>query len=319
MSSSTSFSVRPRVSSVRRVVAILQQCQTVGFDESLWRHMLLEQMCAMLRLEVGPVVIRRGNGRVMVEQPPRRGRPAGNGAEGELDLWNWLQELDARQLSERLPTSNWEAFAALRRMLPTPANVWMKRHNLELHSHHTSAGDILCLLYLLPGTEEVRLLSARRPRSRAPLRRHDLRLVRMLLLDVLRLFDRGELLGLPRNNGQRLSPREWETLQCLLAGDSEKQIAARLHLSPHTVHTYVKSLYRRFEVSSRGELMALFLSSAVARGAGGRDRLGRNGPSEVNHARALLRESPAFMRAPAPVRPARGPALLQAPSMPASR
>lgn len=46
----------------------------------------------------------------------------------------------------------------------------------------------------------------------------------------------------------------------LLAGDSEKQIAFHLKLSPNTIHTYVKSLYRQFKVSSRGELLARFVS-----------------------------------------------------------
>jgi len=56
-----------------------------------------------------------------------------------------------------------------------------------------------------------------------------------------------------------LSPRTRQTLELLLAGDSEKEIAARLRLSPHTVHVYVKSLYRRFDVCSRGELCAKFI------------------------------------------------------------
>jgi len=53
-----------------------------------------------------------------------------------------------------------------------------------------------------------------------------------------------------------LAPRLQQTLELLLAGDSEKQIARKLAISPHTVHAYVKSLYRKFEVSSRGELLA---------------------------------------------------------------
>lgn len=56
-----------------------------------------------------------------------------------------------------------------------------------------------------------------------------------------------------------LSPRMRQTLQFLLAGDSEKQIANRLHLSPNTVHVYVKALYERHSVSSRGELLARFI------------------------------------------------------------
>jgi DNA-binding NarL/FixJ family response regulator len=56
-----------------------------------------------------------------------------------------------------------------------------------------------------------------------------------------------------------LSPRMKQTLQRLLAGDSEKQIAGHLGLSPHTVHVYVKALYKGFNVASRGELLARFV------------------------------------------------------------
>ncbi len=56
--------------------------------------------------------------------------------------------------------------------------------------------------------------------------------------------------------GEPLSRRERQTLELLLAGNAEKQIAARLSISRNTVHVYVKSLYKRFDVSSRGELLA---------------------------------------------------------------
>ena len=55
---------------------------------------------------------------------------------------------------------------------------------------------------------------------------------------------------------QGFSKRMTETLQLLLAGDSEKEVAAKLNLSPHTVHIHVKKLYKRLDVSSRAELMA---------------------------------------------------------------
>jgi DNA-binding CsgD family transcriptional regulator len=53
-----------------------------------------------------------------------------------------------------------------------------------------------------------------------------------------------------------LSPRMIQTLRSLLEGDSEKQAAAKLGVSPHTVHVYVKALYKRYKVSSRAELLA---------------------------------------------------------------
>jgi DNA-binding NarL/FixJ family response regulator len=57
----------------------------------------------------------------------------------------------------------------------------------------------------------------------------------------------------------RLPPRLRQTLQGLIRGDSEKQIATALDISPHTVHVYVKKLYKRFNANSRGELLARFI------------------------------------------------------------
>jgi DNA-binding CsgD family transcriptional regulator len=53
-----------------------------------------------------------------------------------------------------------------------------------------------------------------------------------------------------------LSPRERETLAILMTGAPEKQIADRLGISPHTVHHYIKVVYRKLGVTSRAELMA---------------------------------------------------------------
>lgn len=53
-----------------------------------------------------------------------------------------------------------------------------------------------------------------------------------------------------------LQPRLRKVMQHLLQGDSEKQVAAKLGLSKHTVHEYVKMLYQQLGVNSRGELLS---------------------------------------------------------------
>ena len=58
-----------------------------------------------------------------------------------------------------------------------------------------------------------------------------------------------------------LSPRQQQTLQYLLAGRSEKEIAEILLLSRNTVHHHVKALHRHFGVSSRSELLAKWVRS----------------------------------------------------------
>ena len=54
----------------------------------------------------------------------------------------------------------------------------------------------------------------------------------------------------------RLSPRQRETLSLLLQGKTEKEVAIALDLSTHTVHQYVKGLYRSYGVTTRGALVA---------------------------------------------------------------
>ena len=56
-----------------------------------------------------------------------------------------------------------------------------------------------------------------------------------------------------------LTRRQRQTLALLLDGLSEKEVAARLHLSSGTVHDYIVQLYRHFAVSSRAELLSYFI------------------------------------------------------------
>ncbi len=53
-----------------------------------------------------------------------------------------------------------------------------------------------------------------------------------------------------------LQPRLRKVMQHLLDGDGEKQVAAKLGLSRHTVHEYVKMIYQQLGVSSRSELLS---------------------------------------------------------------
>lgn len=57
-----------------------------------------------------------------------------------------------------------------------------------------------------------------------------------------------------------LSRRLKEVLLLTLAGDSRKQIAAKLKISPYTVADHHKALYAHFRVNTRAELMSRFLA-----------------------------------------------------------
>ncbi len=57
-----------------------------------------------------------------------------------------------------------------------------------------------------------------------------------------------------------LTPTQREVLQMLLSDKSEKEIAAELGQSFHTTHTHVKEIYRKYNVTSRAGLMAVWLT-----------------------------------------------------------
>ncbi len=77
---------------------------------------------------------------------------------------------------------------------------------------------------------------------------------------LLVLEERIKQTAVAAHMGAGMSPRQRQVLEFLLVGDGEKQIAAKLGISKNTVHNYVTALYRHFDVSSRSELMAIFIA-----------------------------------------------------------
>jgi DNA-binding CsgD family transcriptional regulator len=69
------------------------------------------------------------------------------------------------------------------------------------------------------------------------------------------------------DNLVKLSPRERQVLLLLLGGDSRKQVASKLKLSPHTVSDHLKEIYRKLGVVTRAELLSKFIPGGVHAGA----------------------------------------------------
>jgi DNA-binding CsgD family transcriptional regulator len=73
------------------------------------------------------------------------------------------------------------------------------------------------------------------------------------LFKCLLAWDTGpQVLGQPF---ERLTDREWVVLRGLNSDDGEKQLADRLSLSPHTLHSHIKSIYRKVGVQGRLPLL----------------------------------------------------------------
>ncbi|WP_152052478.1 response regulator transcription factor [Tautonia marina] len=79
------------------------------------------------------------------------------------------------------------------------------------------------------------------------------------LVTVLAPLAGGPLARFSEPSPRDLAPRARQVLRCLLEGDSDKQIARRLHMSIYTVNQYTKAIYQHFRVHGRNELMARWI------------------------------------------------------------
>lgn len=65
----------------------------------------------------------------------------------------------------------------------------------------------------------------------------------------------------------RISDREKEIIKLVRQGLSNKEIARRLSLSPHTVKVHLNTIFRKFNITRRSKLITLAMQSPLARSA----------------------------------------------------
>jgi DNA-binding CsgD family transcriptional regulator len=130
-------------------------------------------------------------------------------------------------------------------------------HSTGMYSDHARRRGIehelrLCLPAPAAGSgRSVRLMLTRGPgpdfseRDRALLA-----LLRPHLHQAYRTAERSRR-GIPA-----LTPRQWDVLNLVAAGDSNTQVARRLGLSPGTVRKHLENIYGRLQVSSRTAALA---------------------------------------------------------------
>jgi DNA-binding CsgD family transcriptional regulator len=95
----------------------------------------------------------------------------------------------------------------------------------------------------------------RRPGA-PPFGPREVAVVRLLHQELAHLWRKPDPLGV-----NALPKRLRQTLHCIRQGLGRKQIAQQLGLSAHTAHVYEKTLFGKYGVTGRAELMALLGSS----------------------------------------------------------
>jgi DNA-binding CsgD family transcriptional regulator len=128
--------------------------------------------------------------------------------------------------------------------------VWPMRASRSLRLCH-------CIWYWAP-IADARIVACisvmRQPSGNDAFGSRERMLLHLAHMEMSWVYDSDLLLA--THGAASLSPRQRQTLEYLLFGHSEKQIAAKMRLSPNTVHHHIKALHRHFGVSSRSELLA---------------------------------------------------------------
>ncbi|MFZ2103554.1 MAG: helix-turn-helix transcriptional regulator, partial [Oricola sp.] len=93
-------------------------------------------------------------------------------------------------------------------------------------------------------------------------------LARSKLIELAtRLKTEGDIIGVTRWNGlEGLTQREFQILQCLADGDSNKAIALKYELSSHTVKRHVANILEKLQCASRGMAAARYRTHLQTKG-----------------------------------------------------
>jgi DNA-binding CsgD family transcriptional regulator len=239
-----------RLRDVRNVFRLIGELREMGADPEQWRPHMVRRLQKMLDAQLvisSEVHFRKlGKDRMRVIDIGW-----GCGADGET--WRICTERDDEKPENYWVTATSKAAADTAAESGGDENAAL----VPLRPTKPLYGGTCFILsqFRLPHVGAVDQLGLHRTRHEHAFTRAEHRLVHLMHLELGRLW-RKDVLQKAQDPTKDLPPRLAQTLDQLLTGASEKQIAMKLELSRHTVHNYVKALHQRFQVSSRGELLA---------------------------------------------------------------
>lgn len=253
-----------RVDHVRGLLRVMAEAKEHALAGSCAKQALVRGLCALIDAEVG--ILYRGSG------PPSPSRLKVQ----EMVDWGWGTSSDrSRMLSYLSEHGDPLSTEMARRRADVP--VVFRRRDLvadddwyptELcHEIHRPLrlDDVICGMRVSKETEDVTVAVFKRRWGARPFSPEERNLV-SLWFEQSRVFGSGRA---PENPWPaRLSRRELETTRLLLRGLSEKEAAAAMNISVHTLHGYVKALYRKLDVASRSELLTRLASPSRAASEG---------------------------------------------------
>jgi DNA-binding CsgD family transcriptional regulator len=257
-----------RASDVRAAYLLAGECRELGDDPVIWRQHFLTGLARMTGAGFG-VSAEIGDGK----QASRYDLGTIDSGDGKgFDRAGWLRMLGEFQTNAFFnPFMN----AYFGRATPgtcharndlVPDREWYRSFYYRGFRLTLGADASLLCLRPIPGTRDDHAgLYLLRPIGERNFGGRDRAIALEAMAAVVPLIG-GPLARFADPSPSALSPRLRQVLKCVLEGDSDKLVAARLGLSRYTVNEYVEGIFRHFGVRSRPELLARW----VRRGWGGR-------------------------------------------------
>lgn len=249
---------------VRAMTRILGECRELGDDPLAWRLHLIASLGELvgaeliLAGEIGGVL----SGRLCMPGGTAWGFEHGFNIEGYQALGQLFaeeplnSELFAAQINRTLANSGQGSVHTREQVLSD--REWDRSYDYRRISMSLGSDDCLHSMQPTTAPDHFDTLSICRAPGRRKFGEHEAALVEHLHREVARLVGRA-LAEFQEPAPSQLPPRVRQVLRCLLEGDGDKQIAARLNLSPYTVNQYTKTIFQHFKVNSRPELLARWI------------------------------------------------------------
>jgi DNA-binding CsgD family transcriptional regulator len=260
-----SKSGRLRVQDLRAIFQLVGECRDLGDDAVAWREHWLTQLARLTDSSLGHSGEMAGCGEF---KQTDLGVVCWGHQEGFVDFGLIEEQLGAfRSKADYMPSMNVyfglraaDDGVCLSRAEFIADRDWYRSADHLVVQRAFGVDHILYCFRAIPGAKPgvCSGVILNRAKGRRNFSARDRALVREAH-DRLAAMVGGPLARFADPSPRELTPRVRETLACLLEGDGDKQIAARLNLSRHTVNQYIKTIFAHFGVNGRSELMARWI------------------------------------------------------------
>ena len=251
-----------RLHDARTIIRLIGECRDLGDDATAWRDHWIAELARLTDAHLGHAGEMAGCRALRPRDLGvtvwgwQTGFTDANVVEAQLDAFRKAPDYSPALLDHLRRQAVDDGACHTRKDL-IPDRPWYRSPDYDVVQTAFGVDHILWCFHTIPGAaaDECSGVVLNRARGRRDFGARDRTLIREAHAALAPLIG-GPLARFQDPSPLDLAPRVRQVLGCLLEGDGDKQIAARLALSPHTVNQYTKAIYHHFGVQSRPELLA---------------------------------------------------------------